>query len=111
MNEEIIRLLEERYPEPWPLDVRVKYLTDLMGAFRKVRGYEGAIDAMMGEVLETVEGIASGRVPDLDDRTRERVSEVLETWYEGRAEDEEERSHWHERDDTGGDLDDEDDKP
>ncbi|MCG7508531.1 Arc family DNA-binding protein [Mesorhizobium retamae] len=99
MNAEIVRVLEEKFPEPWPLNVRIGYLTDLLRALRKVRGYEGAIDALTDEILDTVEGIASGRVPDLDEETRGKVKDILADWYQGRAEDEEDRSHWHERDD------------
>ena len=99
MNAEIVRVLEEKYPEPWPLHVRLRYLTDLLRALKKVRGYEGAIDELTAEVLETVEGIASGRVPDLEEETRGKVRDLLSDWYEGRAEDEENRAHWHGRDD------------
>lgn len=98
MNAEIVRVLEEKYPEPWPLNVRLAYLTDLLRALKKVRGYEGAIDTLTDEVLETVEGIASGRVPNLDEETRGKVKDILDDWYQGRAEDEEIRAHRHEHD-------------
>ncbi|MFK0693080.1 Arc family DNA-binding protein [Mesorhizobium sp. IMUNJ 23033] len=98
MNAEIVRVLEKEYPEPWPLNARVQHLIDLLGAIRKVRGYEPAIDVLTDEILETAEGIASGRVPELDEETRSKVRESLDDWKQARAEDEEDRSHWHERD-------------
>lgn len=102
MNAEIVRVLEKEFPEPWPLNARIQHLIDLLQAIRKVRGYEQAIDVLTDEILETAEGIATGRVPELDEEARSKVRESLEDWKQARAEDEEERSHWHERDDEDG---------
>jgi len=91
LSGEIVRVLEREYPEPWPLDTRVRELATLMSALRKVRGHEGAIDALTVEVLETVEAIANGRVPDIDDEVRKRVREALDDWFVERAENEQNR--------------------
>lgn len=99
MNAEIVKVLEKEFPEPWDLGVRVKYLLDLFTALRKVRGDVGAIDGLTNVMLETVEGLASGRVPDLDEESRRRVKESLDEWHEQVAQDEHERAHWY--DDEG----------
>ncbi|SKA26479.1 hypothetical protein SAMN05428963_11084 [Consotaella salsifontis] len=80
MNEEIIRTLEKEYPEPWPLDVRLRDIATLMGAFRKVRGYEGAIDAIAEQILETAEAIANGQVPEVDGDVRKHMRRDLAKW-------------------------------
>lgn len=93
MNDEIIRALEKEFPEPWDLAARINQLTLLMGALRKTRGYERAIDALSAEVLHTIEGVADGRVPDLDEASRKRIREHLEEWKLHRAEEEEDRAN------------------
>ena len=98
MNAVIVRVLEKEFPDPWPLDVRVKDLLDLLGALRKVRGYEGVIDPLTGEILETIEGIASGRVPDLDEATRNMVRKSLGVWRKRLLKEEEKRVHLRETD-------------
>jgi hypothetical protein len=107
MNEEIVRLLERTYPEPWPLDVRLHELSVLMGALRKVRGHERALDAITGSILETAEAIAAGHVPEIDEETRNKVREELEAWHRARAEKEQDR--YESFDYPRGDLDDESD--
>ncbi|MDI6025634.1 Arc family DNA-binding protein [Corticibacterium sp. UT-5YL-CI-8] len=94
MNAEIILVLEKEFPEPWPLNSRVQHLVDLLTAIRKVRGYDQAIDVLTAELLETVEGIASGRVPDVDEQTKLKVRESLDNWLQARAEEEDDRLQW-----------------
>lgn len=99
MNTEIVRILEREFPEPWPLDARVQHLVDLLSALRKVRGHEAAIDALTSEVFDTVDSIARGAVPDIDEETQRRVGERFSEWLQMRAEEEEDRAHWYERHD------------
>ena len=89
MNAEIVRAIRKEFPEPWALDVQVKYLLDMFGALRKVRGDAGAIEGLFATVLETVQGIADGRVPDLDPESQRRVKEALDEWNKRVTEDQE----------------------
>lgn len=86
MNTEIVRVLEREFPEPLPLDSRLRDLLGLFNAVRKVRGHEGAINELTDGLLETVEGIVSGRVPDIDGETQKRVRESLDEWHLEQAE-------------------------
>ncbi|WP_213656857.1 Arc family DNA-binding protein [Pseudochrobactrum algeriensis] len=86
MNTEIVRVLEKEFPEPMPLDVRLNELLGLFTALRKVRGHEDAINELTDGLLEAVEGIASGRVPDIDEVTRQRIRESLDDWHLARIE-------------------------
>lgn len=91
MNTEIVRVLERDFPEPLPLDSRLKDLLGLFTALRKVRGHEGAINELTDGLLETVEGIVSGRVPDIDEETQKRVRICLDEWHLEQAENERNR--------------------
>lgn len=99
MNAEIVRALRKEFPEPWDLDVQITYLLDLFGALQKVRGDAGAIEGLFATVLETVQGIADGRVPDLDAESRRRVKEALDEFNERVTEDQHLRETWYDHDD------------
>ncbi|PZU18940.1 MAG: hypothetical protein DI589_22935 [Shinella sp.] len=79
MNTEIVRVLEREFPEPWGLESRV---TQLLG-LTKILGEASADDVvsqLKDAIYETVEGIASGRVQDVDEETREKIRERLMYW-------------------------------
>ncbi len=77
MNTEVVKALELAFPEPVDLNTRLRDLLNLLQAFKIVRGQEGAIDSITVEIRETMEAIASGRVPEIDEVTKENVSQTL----------------------------------
>lgn len=79
MNEEIVRLLEREFPEPWPLAVQIQSLVSLSNALKEAINHDD-LNKLGDTLLKTVEGVASGRVLGVDDETRERVAEWLEEW-------------------------------
>ncbi len=81
MNAEIIRILEREFPEPFPLTERIKGLVTLSSKIGSV--FEGeAIDAIGSNLLDIVEGIASGTVAGVDDKTRQEIADWLKEWKE-----------------------------
>ncbi|MHC3938895.1 Arc family DNA-binding protein [Paenochrobactrum sp. BZR 201-1] len=91
MNTEIVRVLEKEFPEPMNLDSQLQHLLDLFTALRKVRGYEGAISGITDAVRDTVEAIATGRVPNVDENTRAQVRQTLDEWYDEQIKEERDR--------------------
>ena len=87
MNAEIVHVLERQWPEQWPLGARLAKLADDMAALAA-----GKSDTRIQEFLEafeeTVEGIVSGRVTDMDLDTREAVSSLWNDYNVRRGEDE-----------------------
>lgn len=79
MNEEIVRLLEREFPEPWPLSVRITQLVALSDALRAGIS-DDDLNKMGDALLQTVEGVASGRVRGVDDATRQAVAQWLDDW-------------------------------
>lgn len=77
MNTLIVRALEEKYPEPMALDLRLEELVLLLRGFRAARGHEGALDALSTEVRETMEAMASGRVASISETDQRKISRVL----------------------------------
>jgi len=80
-NAEIVQILEEKFPEPLDLAQRLDHIVNLFSALRKVAGHEDAINSLTELLLDTIEGIASGRVGSVDIDTQNRVKEHLDHWY------------------------------
>ncbi|TBD15717.1 Arc family DNA-binding protein [Rhizobium ruizarguesonis] len=75
INSEIVRVLEERFPEQWPIDNRLDELAkmlSILGAGTEDR----RLDEFMQKVEETVEGIISGRVTGVDPYARDAVIDM-----------------------------------
>jgi plasmid stability protein len=81
MNTEIIRVLEREYPETWPLSVQITQIVSLSNALKDTIEIE-ALNKVGTKLLETVEGVASGRVLGVDDETRQAVADWLVQWQE-----------------------------
>lgn len=81
LNAEIVQILEEKFPEPLDLAQRLNHIVNLFSALRKVAGHEDAINSLTELLLDTIEGIASGRVESVDIDTQNRVKEHLDHWY------------------------------
>ena len=77
MNVEIVRVLEREFPEPFPLHDRIDQLGTLFSAMLKVQGLERAMDVMSEELQEAAEAIVWDKVPEVPDREREAVSDLL----------------------------------
>jgi hypothetical protein len=79
LNEEIVRLLEREFPEPWPLHNQITSLIALSNALKETIGSDD-LNVLGDTLLKTVEGVASGRVLGVDDTTRSEVAEWLNEW-------------------------------
>ena len=98
MNAVIVHTLKQEFPEPWPLAERVQHLLDLLSVIREAGAYETGIDALTVQILEIIESIASGGVPDLDEATQDKVWKNLHAWTEGRLPRKRKRAHTRETD-------------
>ncbi|UVC17575.1 Arc family DNA-binding protein [Mesorhizobium onobrychidis] len=72
MNTEIVRVLEQEFPEQWPIDTRLNDLAEMMAILRAGTS-DPRIDEFVSKFEETVEGIVSGRVTGVDLETRESI--------------------------------------
>lgn len=84
MNAEIVRVLEREYPEKWPLDGRLAHLLEMIRLMR-VGVDDDLVDQLGLEMLETVEGIAYGRIGGVDDNVRKAVKARYDEWTAGDA--------------------------
>ena len=85
MNAEIVRVLEAEFPEPWPKDRIFSELLDMVSVLQAGASDEH-LGALVSGILDAVQGIASGRVKDVDDATRKAVAERLQDFYQRRSE-------------------------
>ncbi|MGO6814917.1 Arc family DNA-binding protein [Rhizobium brockwellii] len=83
MNTEIVRVLENEFPEPWPLERRMAELLEIVGVLKA--GKSEAINSLLEEFEATVEGVVSGRVRGLSDDERSRIETAFEQWQEDQA--------------------------
>lgn len=98
MNTEIVRVLENEFPEPWPLEERVGDLLDML-ALLKGGVTNEAVGRFVDEVDETVRGMLTGRVQGLDEEQKIAVGRLFseldlkraENWNYDKDLDEEER--------------------
>lgn len=88
MNEEIVRILEREFPEPWIADARIEDLLDMLGVLQRSGATESGIAKLVSDLKETIEGIYSGRVAGLDKETRERIQSEYLDWQMREAENE-----------------------
>ncbi len=86
MNAEIVRVLENEFPEPWPLQDRLGEIQTMIETM-KAGVSDSAVDRLLIELNETVLGIISGRVTGLSDEQREAVAERWEYWQENAVDD------------------------
>lgn len=85
MNAEIVHVLEREWPEQWPLGGRLSRLAEDMAALAAGRS-DPRIQEFIDAFEETVEGIVSGRVTDMDLETREAVTGLWEDYRTRRGE-------------------------
>lgn len=86
MNAEIVRVLEREYPELWTIDGRV---ADLIEMLRIIKGAvtDDRIDRLTHEIEETVIGMMSGRVQDIDDAAQRNIRTLWDRYQERVIED------------------------
>lgn len=84
MNEEMVRALEIAFPEPVSISARLEELQHLFSALRKVRGYDGAVDALTDEILSIIEAAAEGRDPSLDEASIADLQQAVKSWHRAR---------------------------
>jgi hypothetical protein len=75
MNAEIVRVLEREYPAPWSVYDRIDALLEITTALHRGAGFDEGIEKLVKSVQDTVEGILSGRVRDVDDEARDIIAE------------------------------------
>lgn len=86
MNTEIVRVLEREFPEPLKLNDRVTRLLGALAILKSAGDVTDLVDGLTADVQETLDGIASGRVTDVDEETRKSVQRGLSRWLEEEAE-------------------------
>ncbi|GAB2205940.1 hypothetical protein ROS1_27560 [Roseibium sp. ROS1] len=86
MNEEIVRLLEREFPEPWNVDSRISDLLKMLLVIRK-GGSDDRIIKLANELEETVRGIITGQVGGVDDEAIAAMDWRWQRYLEERMED------------------------
>lgn len=89
MNEEIVRLLEREFPEPWDVNSRIFDLLKMLLVIRR-GGSDEQIFTLANELEETVRGIISGQVDGVDDKALAAMDWRWERYLEERMEDDRE---------------------
>lgn len=79
VNEQIVRILERDFPEPWSIVRRLIDTAELAKILREGVSDE-RVDRLRADIHETLRGIASGQVIDMDEDVREHIRERLRTW-------------------------------
>ncbi|MBD9592710.1 Arc family DNA-binding protein [Ensifer sp. ENS05] len=79
MNSEIVRVLEIEFPEQWPVEDKLTELGELLSVLSA--GKEDPRFAEFSAKLEeTITGIVSGRVTDVDPETRGAIASMWEDY-------------------------------
>lgn len=81
MNAEIVWVLEQHYPAPWPLEARIEEMIKLAAALRDTSD-SALVEKLTDEMRETLKEMASGRITGISERAREIAREKLETMYD-----------------------------
>ncbi|WP_189347442.1 MULTISPECIES: Arc family DNA-binding protein [unclassified Mesorhizobium] len=82
MNEEIVRILEREFPEPWVAGERIDELLEMLGVIQAGQATNEGISKLASELHDTIEGIYSGRVQGFDQNTRRDISNRYQEWQE-----------------------------
>lgn len=82
MNEEIVRILEREFPEPWVAGARIEELLDMLSVLQRSEASEEGIAKLVSELKATIVGIYSGRVKGLDEETRASINKQYQEWRE-----------------------------
>ncbi|WP_181257404.1 Arc family DNA-binding protein [Pseudaminobacter soli (ex Li et al. 2025)] len=82
MNEEIVRILERQFPEPWVAGSRIDELLEMLRVLQRSGASEDGIAKLVSELKATIEGIHSGRVTGLDEKARNRIEQQYQEWQE-----------------------------
>ncbi|MDI7865065.1 Arc family DNA-binding protein [Rhizobiaceae bacterium n13] len=85
MNTEIVRVLEREYPEQWPVGERLTYLAEMLSIL-KSGASDDRIDQFVSEFEDTLEGIITGRITDVDIEARSQVQSLWDEYQEREAE-------------------------
>ena len=84
LNSEIVRALELAFPKPLSVATRISEVGRLLSAFRKVQGFETAIDVVSKEIADVMSLAVDGRDPTLDEASIEELQKALVEWNERR---------------------------
>jgi len=87
INTEIVRVLEQRFPEQWPLEDRLEILSRLLPVLSAGRS-DPRLDEFVDKMRETIAGIASGRVTGVDLETRQAMQGLWHDYLERESEQE-----------------------
>ncbi|MBZ3693412.1 Arc family DNA-binding protein [Phyllobacterium calauticae] len=80
MNAEIVQVLEHAFPEPWTFQQRLRQLNGLLAILKATGDPRDIIDSLVDDIRETLEGVVSGRVMDIDESVRREIQNALEKW-------------------------------
>lgn len=83
-DDEIIRVLDREYPEPWSVDGRVADLMDML-AILKGGVTDERIDRLTHEIEETVLGMMTGRVRGVDEQALKNIDYLWSRYQEDLA--------------------------
>lgn len=84
MNTEIVRTLEEAFPEPWPVERVVQQLLELTEVARGASANE-YISKLTEEMFNVVDAIVSGKLVGLTDAERDAVRERFQDFVSDRV--------------------------
>lgn len=82
MNAAIVEVLEREFPEPWTLEQRIHQLSGALAIMREAEHPKELVDQLVENIRDTLEGIVTGRVMDVDEPVRQEVRQGLERWRE-----------------------------
>lgn len=87
MNDEVVRILEREFPEPWTAGGRVSELLKMLRILQTGSSFDANIENLVAAITETVEGIYSGRVEGLDENARKEIEHMWDRYQEDLAHD------------------------
>jgi len=85
MNEAVVWVLEHHFPAPQTLDEKLDQLATMAAILKKGGDPEASVDRLIGQLHETVDEIAKGKLPAPVD-FKQRVKDQLERWQDEMAE-------------------------
>lgn len=86
MNTEIVRVLENEFPEPWTVENRIEELLGLLEVMKGGTSNE-AVRKFVDEVDETIRGIITGRVHGFSEEQKQHVARIFAEYDLQRAAD------------------------
>lgn len=92
MNVEIVTVLEEKFPDPQPLDSRVGALLELVTVLQSNLNTK-SVNSVVEKIVDTLHSAALGRIAGIPDEVRDSIRDQLDDWLVDQAKEDEIRAH------------------